>query len=136
VLWLAKNWLLLPMRTLRADGAYWGMAFIRFVVGLGMRPGIPFNRKRQRLRWVRWLVSRGLNWGARVVIERFFAVAKRYYRLDGHYAMGSGPGIRHVTLTYIGMWLVALVAHLFQAPHLALSPTRVLAHLTPVEEGL
>lgn len=130
VLWLAKTLLWLPIRVVRADAAYWGLAFIQFVVSVEAQPVIPFNRKRQCLERVRWLVMRGLEWGARAVIQRFFAVAKRYYALNGHYAIDSMRVIRHVILTYIGVVLVALVAYQLHAPHLALSPTRVLVHLT------
>jgi len=131
---LAKILFKLPLRKVWADAAYSSLRFIRFVVSLGAQPIIPFNRKRQALDRVHWLVLKGLYYGARTVIERFFAVLKRYYGMNGHYAIGFQQVMRHVTLTYIASLIVALVAYQFQAPHLALSPTRVLAHLTSPEE--
>jgi hypothetical protein len=121
VLWLARNLFKLPLRIVRADAAYWSLSFIKFMVNLGAQPTIPFNRKRQPLKQIRWLVQKGFHYGTRAIIERFFAVVKRYYGLDGHYTIGFQQVARHVTLTYIATLIVALVARQLHAPHLALA---------------
>ena len=135
LLGLARGLLGLPLRIVRADGAYWGLALVRFIVGvLGARPIIPFNRKKQPLARVRHLAWYRLSYAARAVIERFFGVAKRHYRLDTADAVGWEPVLLRVTLTGCAILVVALAAHQAGAPELRLSPTRVLAHYLPVQE--
>jgi hypothetical protein len=135
LLGLARGLLGLPLRIVRADGAYWGLALVRFIVCvLGARPIIPFNRKKQPLARVRHLAWYRLSYAARAVIERFFGVAKRHYRLDAADAVGWEPVLLRVTLTFCAILVVALAAHQAGAPELRLSPTRVLAHYLPVQE--
>ncbi len=135
LLWLARFMLGLPLRIVRADGAYWGQALIRFIVTvLRARPIIPFNRKKQPLARVRCLVWFRLSYAARAVIERFFGVAKRHYRLDTTDAVGWEAVLLRVTLTCCAILIVALAAQQAGAPHLRLSPTRVLAHFLPIQE--
>ena len=51
-------WFRLPIHVVRADGAYWGLALVRFIrFTLGAIPIIPFNRKKQPLAQVRHLAS-------------------------------------------------------------------------------
>jgi hypothetical protein len=127
----------LPIRVVRADGAYWGLQLIRFiVVVLGAHPIIPFNRKKQPLARVRHLVWYRLSYLRRAIIERFFAAAKRYYHLDTAYATGYEAVLIRVTLTFCAILLVALAAQHAGAPDLRLSPTRVLAHYQPIEVRL
>jgi hypothetical protein len=129
--------LALPVRVVRADGAYWGQALVRFIhTIIGARPIIPFNRKKQPLARVRHLVWWPVSYAARAAIERFFAAAKRYYRLDTSYATGWDAVLLRVTLTFCAILVVALAAHQAGAPHLRLSPTRVLAHYQPIQEPL
>jgi hypothetical protein len=137
LLGFARFVLALPLHVVRADGAYWGLALVRFIVTvLGARPIIPFNRKKQPLARVRHLVWYRLSYAARAVIERFFAAAKRYYGLDTPYAIGWDAVVRQVTLTHCAILVVALLAHQAGAPQLRLSPTRVLAHYQPIEATL
>lgn len=122
-----------PVRVVRADGAYWGWHLVQWIVTvLRARPIIPFNRKKQPLARVRHLVWSGLSYAARAIIERFFGVAKRYYGLDTQYALGWEAVVRHVTLTMCAVLVVALAAQRAGAPELRLSPSRVLAHYQPV----
>ena len=65
---------------------------------------------------------------ARAVIERFFGVAKRHYRLDTAGAVGWEAVLIRVPLTFCALLVVALAAQQAGAPELRLSPTRVLAH--------
>ena len=135
LLWAGRFLLGLPLRLVRADGADWGFALVRFVVTvIGARPIIPFNKKRQRLDRVRHLLWWGLSYAARAVIERFFAAAKRYYGLDTRYALGWDAVLLRVTLTFCAILVVALAADAQGAYPLRLSPTRVLAHYLPVQE--
>jgi Transposase DDE domain len=137
LLWLGRFFLALPIRAVRADGAYWGAALVRFIVTvIGAHPIIPFNRKKQPLRRVRQLVYWPLNYRARAVIERFFAAAKRYYGLDTRYSLGWDAVLLRVTLTFCATLVVALVAAELGRPDLRLSPTRVLAHYLPVERAV
>lgn len=137
LLWAARLVLRLPLRVVRADGAYWGLRLYRFIARvLDAHPIIPFNRKRQPLGRVRHLVYWPLSYAARAIIERFFAAAKRYYGLDAMYAMGYAAVLRRVALTLCATLVVGLAAHRAGAPDLRLSPTRVLAHYLPIEERL
>lgn len=136
LLWLARLLFALPIRVVRADGAYWGAALVRFIVTkLGARPIIPFNRKRQPLASVRHLVWFRLSYAKRAIIERFFAAAKRYYGLSTEYATGWDAVLLQVTLTHCAILVVALAAHQAGHPELRLSPTRVLAHYQPIAEA-
>ncbi len=136
LLGLARSLLGLPLRIVRADGAYWGLALVRFIVTvLRARPIIPFNRKKQPLARVRHLAWARLSYAARAVIERFFGIAKRHYHLDTAEAVGWEPVLLRVTLTFCAILVVALAAHQAGAPELRLSPTRVLAHYLPVQEA-
>ncbi len=135
LLWLARGLLGLPLRIVRADGAYWGLALVRFIVTvLRARPIIPFNRKKQPLARVRHLAWFRLSYAARAAIERFFGVAKRHYGLDTAEAIGWEPVLLRVTLTFCAILVVALAAHHAGAPELRLPPTRVLAHYLPIQE--
>ena len=137
LLWVARFVLALPIRLVRADGAYWGLALVRFILAvIGARPIIPFNRKKQPLARVRHLVWWPVSYAARAVIERFFAAAKRYYGLETSYA-GDGEAVPlRVCLTFCAVLVVALAAHHAGAPQLRLSPTRVLAHYPPIHQPL
>lgn len=123
----------LPLRIVRADGAYWGLALVRFIrFTLGAIPIIPFNRKKQPLARVRALVWWPVSYAARSLIERFFAVAKRYYGLSTAYATGWDAVLLRVTLLHCAILVVALAAQHAGAPDLRLSPSRVLAHYQPI----
>jgi Transposase DDE domain len=133
LLWGARFVLGLPLRVVRADGAYWGWHLVEWIVTvLRARPIIPFNRKKQPLARVRHLVWHALSYAARAIIERFFGVAKRYYGLDTEYAIGWVAVVRQVTLTMCAILVVALAAQRAGASGLRLSPSRVLAHYQPV----
>ncbi len=137
LLWLSRLVLALPIHIVRADGAYWGKELVRFIVTvIGAHPIIPFNRKKQPLPRVRHLVYWPLSYLARAVIERFFAAAKRYYRLDTRYQLGWDAVLLQVTLTFCAILVVGLVAAKLGRPDLRLSPTRVLAHYLPVGQPL
>lgn len=137
LLWFARVVLALPIRVVRADGASWGLALVRWIVTvLRARPITPFNRKKQPLARVRHLVWYRLSDAKRAIIERCFAAAKRYCPLDTSYALDGQAVLLQVTLTFCAILVVALPAHQAGAPQLRLSPTRVLAHYQPIEAPL
>jgi hypothetical protein len=137
LLWAARLAFRRPLRVVRADGAYWSWRLHRFVTrALGARCTIPCNPKWTPRDQVRWLVYWPLGYAARAVIERFFAVAKRYYGLGAAYAGDRDAVLRQVALTFAATLAGALAAHRCGAPDLRLSPTRVLAHALPVAERL
>ncbi len=137
LLWFGRCVLALPIHIVRADGAYWGKELVHFIVTvIGAHPIIPFNRKKQPLARVRQLVYWPVSYLARAVIERFFAVAKRYYGLGTADRLGWNAVLLQVTLTFCAILIVALVAHEVGRADLRLSPTRVLAHYLPVEQAL
>ena len=137
LLWIGRFLLRLPIHVLRTNGAYWGLQLVRFLVEvLGAHPIIPFNRKKQPLSRLRHLMWWPVSYGARAIIERFLAAAKRHDRLDTAYALGWEAVVLRVTLTFCAILVVALTAHQAGAPALRLSPTRVLAHYLPVQDSL
>jgi len=134
-LWFVRFVVALPVRVVRADGAYWGLTLVRFVLTvIGARPIIPFTRKNQPLAGVRHRLWHRLSYAARAISERFFAAAKRHDGLDTQSAIGWDAVLLRVTLTFCAVLVVALAAHTAGAPDLRLSPTRVLAHYLPVQQ--
>lgn len=130
---MARFFFNLPVHVVRADGAYCGLELVRYIVRvIKARPVIPFNRKKQPIHRVRHLVWYRLSYAARAVIERFFAAAKRYYRLDTSYAADWDAVLIRTCLTFCSVLVVALAADESGAPELRLSPTRVLAHYQPI----
>jgi len=137
LLWFVRFVLGLPIHIVRADGAYWGLGLVRFIVTvIGAHAIIPFNRKKQPLSRVRQLAYWPVSYLARAIIERFFGIAKCHYRLGTAYTVGWEPVLTQVCLTFSAILVVALAAHQAGAPELRLSPTRVLAHYQPVEATL
>lgn len=63
----------------------------------------------------------------RAAIERLFARAKRYFGLESAHWSGLAAAYQHTALVYITILAVALIAHRFQRPELALSRSKVLA---------
>ena len=127
----------LPLRVVRADGGYWSWGLWRFVTRvLDARCLIPFNRKWLPLEAVPFLTWWPIGYGLRAVIERAFAVLKRYYGLGTAYAAERDAVLRRTALTFAATLVVALAAHRCGAPDLRLSPSRVLAHCFPAQERL
>jgi hypothetical protein len=137
LLWAARLVFRLPLRLVRADGAYWSWGLWRFITRvLDARCLIPFNRKWLPLDAVPFLTWWPIGYALRAAIERFFAVAKRYYGLDTAHAAARDAVLRRTALTFAASLAVALAAHRCGAPDLRLSPTRVLAHALPAQERL
>jgi hypothetical protein len=120
------------IRIVRADAAYWNYAFLGFIREvLHATFVIDYNLRKSGKKFLATLFFLS-QWkhhlGKRSVIERFFAFAKRYYRLKYFQVFGMVKVTQHVFAVYIAMLLVAQVAHLYQRDEWALSPSRVLAH--------
>lgn len=117
---------------LRADAAYHSLALYRWVVGrMGAIWAVDYNlRKRGKKQLVgreqmkRWRYFMR----PRATIERFFAWAKRYYKLKYFKVQGREAIGRHVLATYTAMLLVGWVAWQCKRPDLMRSPSRVLAY--------
>jgi len=120
------------IRIVRADAAYWNYAFLGFIrTVLQATFVIDYNLRKSGKKFLATLffISQWKHHlGKRSVIERFFAFAKRYYRLKYFQVFGTLKVTQHVFAVYIAMLLVAQVAHLYQRDEWMLSPARVLAH--------
>lgn len=120
------------IRIVRADAAYWNYAFLGFIrTVLQATFVVDYNLRKSGKKFLATLffISQWKHHlGKRSVIERFFAFAKRYYRLKYFHVFGLFKVTQHVFAVYIAMLLVAQVAHLHQHDEWLLSPGRVLAH--------
>jgi hypothetical protein len=65
--------------------------------------------------------------GKRSTIERFFAIAKRWFGLTDFQGKGRDAFLLHTLLTYCAILAVALTAVRVGRPDLRLSPRRLLA---------
>src|SRR5262245_30535519 len=109
----------------RADAGYFTyplLHFIRTVLHASFM--IDYNLRRQGKRF---LATRFFcrQWRFRLrprsAVERLFARAKRYFGLESARWSGLTAAYQHTALVYATMLAVALIAHRFQRPELALS---------------
>lgn len=121
----------LTIRIVRADAGYFTiaiMSFIRLVLGASFV--IDYNLRREGKRFLATLFfidQWRFHMRPRATIERHFAWAKRYFALESARWAGLTAAYQHTALVYSTMLAVALIAHRYQRPELAGSPTRVLA---------
>jgi hypothetical protein len=115
----------------RADAGYFTYPILTFIrTVLHASAMIDYNLRR---RGKRFLATRFFCWQwrfhlrPRSAIERLFARAKRYFGLESAHWSGLVAAYQHTALVYTTMLAVALLAHRFQRPELALSRSRVLA---------
>jgi hypothetical protein len=115
----------------RADAGYFTHAilhFIRETLGAGFVINYNLRRRGKRdLATLFFLDQWHFHQRFRSVIERHFAWAKRYFGLNHRFSRGALPMIQHAALVYATMNAVALAAHRYGRPDLALSRKRVLA---------
>jgi hypothetical protein len=115
----------------RADAGYFTypiLNFIRTVLGAGFMIDYNLRRKGKRFLATRFFVNQWrFHLHPRATIERHFAWAKRYFGLESARWAGLVAAYQHTALVYATMLTVAILAHRFQRPELATSPTRVLA---------
>jgi hypothetical protein len=131
LLTLAVAWYGLSLTLVRADAGYFTypiLNFIRTVLGAGFM--IDYNLRRRGKRFLATLFfvhQWRFHLRPRSTIERHFAWAKRSFGLESARWAGLVAAYQHTALVYATMLMVALLAHRFQRPELANSPTRVLA---------
>lgn len=124
----------LSFSIVRADAGYFTypiLNFIRTVLGAGFMIDYNLRRKGKRFLATRFFVNQWrFHLRPRSTIERHFAWAKRYFGLESARWAGLVAAYQHTALVYSTMLAVAILAHRFQRPELATSPTRVLARKT------
>jgi hypothetical protein len=128
---LAHNLFALPVRVVRADAAYYTQAVLSFVINvLGAIPKVVYNPRRvgkKTLATLEWITQYRQDRGKRGYIERFFAVLKRYYRLNNLQGTGFWTTYRHACEVCFAVLLVAWLADHFGRPDLIHSRSRLLA---------
>jgi hypothetical protein len=121
----------LSIQMVRADAGYFTipiMAFIRLTLGASFVIDYNLRRKGKRFLATLFFIDQWrFHLRPRATIERHFAWAKRYFGLESARWSGLTAAYQHTALVYATMLAVALIAHRYQRPELAGSPTRVLA---------
>jgi hypothetical protein len=121
----------LSIQIVRADAGYFTrpiMAFIRLTLGASFVIDYNLRRKGKRFLATLFFIDQWrFHMRPRAAIERHFAWAKRYFGLESARWSGLTAAYQHTALVYTTMLAVALIAHRYQRPELAGSPTRVLA---------
>jgi hypothetical protein len=122
----------LNLQIVRGDAAYHCAALYAWVVKqMGAIWAVDYNLRRRGKKQLAYRVQMKA-WRAfmrpRATIERFFAWAKRYYKLKYFKVQGQAAIGRHVLAVYIAMLLVGRVAWQAKRVDLMRSPSRVLAY--------
>ena len=121
----------LPVEVVRADAAYFTKAILIFVRDvLRAVPIIDVNPRKagkRALATPEWIAAYRRQRGKRGYIERFFAVLKRYFRLNELPGVGLQVAYRHVFEICISALLVAWCAHHYGRPDLTHARSRLLA---------
>jgi hypothetical protein len=124
----------LSFTIVRADAGYFTypiLNFIRTVLRAGFMIDYNLRRKGKRFLATRFFVNQWrFHLRPRSTIERHFAWAKRYFGLESARWAGLVAAYQHTALVYATMLAVAILAHRYQRPELATSPSRVLARKT------
>lgn len=128
---LAQAVFALPVTVVRADAAYYTQAVLSFIINvLGAVPKVVFNPRRagkKALVTLQWVAQYRQDRGKRGYIERFFAVLKRYYRLNQLQRTGLWAAYRHVAEVCFAILLVAWLADYVGRPDLIHARSRLLA---------
>jgi hypothetical protein len=121
----------LPVTVVRADAAYFTRPILAFITGvLRATPLVVYNpRKRGKKAPVtrHWAAEERRHRGKRGYIERFFAVLKRYFRLNQLQAQGPHAAYRHAFEVCLAVMLVAWLADTLGRPDLLHARSRLLA---------
>jgi hypothetical protein len=121
----------LPVRVVRADAAYYTQAVLSFIITvLGAVPKVVYNPRRagkKALVTLEWVAQSRQDRGKRGYIERFFAVLKRYYRLNKLHGTGLWAAYRHTCEVCFAVLLVAWLADHVGRPDLIHARSRLLA---------
>lgn len=128
---LADYLFALPVTVVRADAAYYTRTVLTFIVEvLKAKSKVVHNPRRagkKALATLEWIAQFRQDRGKRGYIERFFAVLKRYYRLNKLQQSGLWPAYRHVCEVCFAVLLVAWLAHHLDRPDLIHAKSRLLA---------
>lgn len=128
---LAHGLFALPVTVVRADAAYYTQAVLTFIGRvLKATPKVVFNPRRagkKALVTLDWVAEFRQDRGKRGYIERFFAVLKRYYRLNKLQRSGLWAAYRHACEVCFAVLLVAWLADHLGRPDLIHAQSRLLA---------
>ena len=128
---LAHRLFTLPVQVVRADAAYFTKPILTFIIlVLHATPNVAFNTRRAGKRFLvtlAWLNQFRRDKGKRGYIERFFALLKRYFRLNYLSAPGLARTYQHAFEIMIAVLLVAWLADHLGRPDLAHARSRILA---------
>lgn len=128
---LAQGLFALPVRVVRADAAYYTKAVVGFIVNvLRAVPKVVFNPRKagkKAVATLEWVAQYRQDRGKRGYIERFFAVLKRYYRLNDLQRMGLWAAYRHACEVCFAVLLIAWLAEHLGRPDLIHARSRLLA---------
>jgi hypothetical protein len=128
---LAHTLFALPVAIVRADAAYDTKAVVSFIVDvLKAVPTVVHNPRKagkKALVTLEWVAQYRQDRGKRGYIERFFAVLKRYYRLNDSQRMGLWAAYRHACEICFAVLLMAWLADYVGRSDLIHSRSRLLA---------
>lgn len=128
---LAHSLFAFPVQVVRADAAYFTKPILSFIYTvLHATPKIVVNSRKAGKRFLvtpAWVKQFRWDKGKRGYIERFFALLKRYFRLNHLPAPGLHHAYRHAFEVLIAVLLVAWLAHQLGRPDLAHARSRLLA---------
>jgi hypothetical protein len=128
---LAHALFALPVSVVRADAAYYTQAVLSFIINvLSAVPKVIYNPRRagkKALVTMEWVAQYRQDRGKRGYIERFFAVLKRYYRLNSLQRTGFWAAYVHACEVCFAVLLVAWLADHVGRPDLIHARSRLLA---------
>jgi hypothetical protein len=121
----------LPVAVVRADAAYFTRSILAFITTvLGATPRVVFNARKAGKKFLvtlGWIAQFRADKGKRGYIERFFALLKRYFRLNQLHTQGLQLAYRHAFEVCLAVLLVAWMADHLGRPDLMHARSRVLA---------
>jgi hypothetical protein len=128
---LAHRLFHLPVEVVRADAAYFTRPVLAFITCiLHATPKIVFNPRKAGKKFLvtlAWVAQARTDTGKRGYIERFFAVLKRYFRLNELRTQGFWLAYRHALEIACALLLVAWLADTLGRRDLMHSRSRLLA---------
>jgi hypothetical protein len=121
----------LPVQVVRADAAYFTPAILTFITTvLHATPNVVFNARKAGKKFMvtqDWVKQFRRDRGKRGYIERFFALLKRYFRLNALPTQGLTLAYRHAFEVCLAVLLVAWMADHLNRPDLMHARSRILA---------
>jgi hypothetical protein len=131
LMWLAQRLFAFSVQVVRADAAYFTQPILAFIVTrLRATPKVVVNTRKAGKRFLvtwAWVQQFRRDKGKRGYIERFFALLKRYFRLNHLQGKGNRRAYQHALEVVIAVLLVAWLADHVGRPDLAHARSRILA---------